>query len=493
MESLRGERIFHAVIDRRVEGIFCWEILGYNLYNELDEKKPVARFLIRLGWGRVSGEKMRFWTWNTRYSSLLKFFNLYIRKDIKECPKKFAPKIWFGSQTIEKRNERICQVDNFIKKLCDSAAGWFFVRDMIDYAENTLTPEAEEIIPRPLTTSNANMMISGFPKYGVKPAYVIEFQKQLKSIIGSDEKFTTNDACELYVKPMTRDEQCSMVDLLLKDHSPYVGEATIFVSHAWRSLWVDFTTILEAHFHDIPVESQPYLWIDLFSNNQHYTEDRQFDWWINVFMNAIRRMHHTLIVFDDYSKPTPLSRAWCLWELYCSIITNSRIEITLNTGSNAGSNSKFTLPNLNKKKFMALPSIKQKDQYVLSELCNQIDCRNSYCSIPNDQTMIHQAIEKQVGFERMNQLIKEAVMLNFRSVFSSIVYSNNWPILFPEPEETLSFVRTTSVLLVRSTKQNPYSLSCFEVPILQFSSVDGEPLNPGRVGGPVKPLFTISS
>jgi hypothetical protein len=54
---------------------------------------------------------------------------------------------------------------------------------------------------------------------------------------GSSE-FNTNDVCTAYIKQKTQQHMCAFIDLYHdkcdESGKPYVGAATVFVSHAWK-------------------------------------------------------------------------------------------------------------------------------------------------------------------------------------------------------------------------------------------------------------------
>ena len=82
------------------------------------------------------------------------------------------------------------------------------------------------------------------------------------------------------------------------------------------------------HFRDKP---DIYIWFDNFTVNQHnlLSTNRPFTWWCTTFQEAIRSFGHTVMVLSPWRCPTPLTRAWCLWELYCTATTKSKFEVAM--------------------------------------------------------------------------------------------------------------------------------------------------------------------
>ena len=72
-----------------------------------------------------------------------------------------------------------------------------------------------------------------------------------------------------------------------------------------------------------------FIWFDLFANNQHLAVELDFNWWCGTFKSAIKQFGHTVMVLSPWIDPIPLTRAWCLFEIYCSVITNSKFEVAM--------------------------------------------------------------------------------------------------------------------------------------------------------------------
>ena len=52
--------------------------------------------------------------------------------------------------------------------------------------------------------------------------------------------------------------------------------------------------------------------------NQWVNNDRTFAWWSSTFKDALVKFGHTMLVLSPWDAPVPLTRAWCLWEIFCS-------------------------------------------------------------------------------------------------------------------------------------------------------------------------------
>lgn len=258
--------------------------------------------------------------------------------------------------------------------------------------EETVT---QKIQPTPtVTTSNTTIEkieLPPFPIHGVKLSYLKEFLLKYNS--SSELKgLTTTQVCESIVKPLTSKLQLSLCELLIHEDNNGVAKANLFISHAWK---FEFLDVIEAIFDHLQAEEQeeePIIWFDLFSNNQHQAINYPFEWWKNTFRSAINEFHRTIMIFVPWNNPIPLTRAWCIWELYCTISTNSSFEIAM--------------------------SAQQKEKFIneigscheqFNQLLVNINSENSEAWKLEDKQRIHQVVKDNIGFNQMNSLIFQTI------------------------------------------------------------------------------------
>jgi tetratricopeptide (TPR) repeat protein len=228
-----------------------------------------------------------------------------------------------------------------------------------------------------------------FPKLGVRLDYLNQF---INSFGGEAQfsKLTTTDVCEKFVKPLTLKSQLSMCEFLQSQKSPMVGVANVFISHAWKYEFLEVVAALHTHF---PPEraNELVIWFDLFSNNQHLAPNLTFDWWSNTFKSAIDQFHYTVVIFCPWNDPIPLTRAWCIWELYCTIITGSKLEVAMSKAQ----------------KSQFVHEIAKKSYDVVHAMLSAVDCERSESYKAEDKRMIHEVVKTTVGFDKINSLIFE--------------------------------------------------------------------------------------
>ena len=222
-----------------------------------------------------------------------------------------------------------------------------------------------------------------------------KFVKALGGKKGFD-RLTTKDVCDKYVMVETRKRRCAFIDLFVgkKDRSgkPYVGPATVFVSHAWKYTFAEPVDAMEQH---AAVYGQSYFWFDLFVNNQHGTEERPQEWWKTTFKESIQHIGSLLVVLSPWNDPIPVKRAWCLWELMCGL-SQPDVKLTMR---------------LPMEQEEAMRTGVFSDPAAVLRALAGIHAEQAEAFKVSDKEMIFEAIEKTVGFANVN----ERVNANLRS------------------------------------------------------------------------------
>jgi hypothetical protein len=230
--------------------------------------------------------------------------------------------------------------------------------------------------------------ISSFPKLGVKMAHFEEFIEQCGGI-ECFKDLTTRDVSKKFVRPMTLESKESYCGMLQSKGHSAVATASVFVSHAWKYLFLDVKKALEHHFQD---QSDVVVWFDLFSNNQHSTGTRPFEWWCGTFKSAIAEFGHLVMVLAPWSNPVPLKRAWCLFELYCiADLPGGKFEVAMSGAEQAN----------------FLIDISTDTEVQLGKMKAIIDCEKSESNKPEDREAIFAAVKLEVGFGKINKMIFE--------------------------------------------------------------------------------------
>jgi tetratricopeptide (TPR) repeat protein len=206
---------------------------------------------------------------------------------------------------------------------------------------------------------------------------------------------TTKDICNLYLKPTTSKSGLSLCDqLLCEGRADLVARADWFISHAWD---YNFLHVIEAISCFLENEYGPtkkqdvVIWFDMFSNSQHNTSNRNFDWWRGTFTNAVRQLGNVLMVLLPWDNPLTLTRAWCTFEVYACVTTGSRFEVSM-TRSEQDRFAKM---------------IGQDAKNVFFGMLSTIKSENSEAFYASDKAQIDDAIRRLLpkGFVELDSMV----------------------------------------------------------------------------------------
>jgi hypothetical protein len=231
-----------------------------------------------------------------------------------------------------------------------------------------------------------------FSKRGVRLSYILN--DFVESCGGKEalEGKTSTEISTFFIKPPTEDtsycdmlferQECPPNDTPMK----VVDRADVFISHAWEYQFLDVLNALKHHFSDEP---DIIVWFDLFSNNQHKAPELPYEWWTTVFKTAIADFGRTVMVVDSWKNPKPYTRAWCVFEVYCTVKTDSTFEIAMTT-EERDDFLKETLAN---------------PQDTIDAIKGGIDAEKSTSFVPADKEHIFEVIRNEVGFSKINALL----------------------------------------------------------------------------------------
>ena len=226
------------------------------------------------------------------------------------------------------------------------------------------------------------------------------------SILVEDEEWTTNDVCMNLIKPWTIENieeglpfEIYMHRFYFQSPHPKLGlnykecfrlsklseemskPATIFISHAWSYKWKDLMdaikTFEQQQSND---EDERLYWIDLFVNSQHKTVNKPFEWWSKTFKESIGKIGKTVLILCPWDEPRPLKRAWCLWEIVCTIITGSDLILQFS-----------------KEQEHTFKQRLLEDFEVILKVLSNIDVEQAQCYDPKDLNRILSAVKALDG------------------------------------------------------------------------------------------------
>ena len=246
----------------------------------------------------------------------------------------------------------------------------------------------------------------GFVFLRVKPRALVRLLDIYPEI--QAKKLTTSDVCHTILKPMTTPsawvdvptvtnpeqswyrhqyhpkdqpaqmqdepppETCSYADILLKDPelSDLVGFPTVFWSHPWKDQFAEVVTTMNEQY------PEEFVWFDCAVLDEHASQSFAQDWWSTTFMGAIKTIGHTVMRLSPWHDPHTLKRAWCLWEVYCSVEGGAKFSVSLGV----------------KEKAAFIEAILE-DFEVIQEKFAFIDVKTAEAGNPNDERMIKAAVQ----------------------------------------------------------------------------------------------------
>lgn len=199
------------------------------------------------------------------------------------------------------------------------------------------------------------------------------------------------------VVPNTKSHRCSYVDMFLKRSDekndvhgrPYVSTATVYVSHAFETPFLESLDVMEQHASNHP---NAYYWFNPLMTDQNQPNGYYPP--IDVISRSlIREIGSVLLVLSPWFDPLPFKRSWCLWELMCALNQpNIKIEVTLPA---------------NQVKYI-------KDDLMIDHNCVlnalvRINTKDAEACLKEDRDMVRNAILKHGGFTHLDQTLCELV------------------------------------------------------------------------------------
>eukprot|EP00301_Raphidiophrys_heterophryoidea_P004266 c11864_g1_i1.p1 GENE.c11864_g1_i1~~c11864_g1_i1.p1 ORF type:complete len:353 (-),score=113.52 c11864_g1_i1:895-1893(-) len=257
------------------------------------------------------------------------------------------------------------------------------------------------------------------PKLGVRLCVLQSLlnQVQLKTSGGQQADLTSQQVCDVIIKPATESAQVSYADwLLLQDaNREDVGTSTVFVSHVWRYSFATVVQMLEEHCASRQgEEAKLYFWFDIVVVNQHVSvmAARTVEWWSSTFKQSIEDIGNTLVLLTSFDEPVYVTRGWCLWELYCSVLAGNhkvRLDIQLPSAQRAAFVQKLT----------------HDFSSIMKSLCS-VDVSQAKTFKEEEQKMILEAVRSSIGFDGMNGVVMKRLREWFADTAIAEISKSQW-------------------------------------------------------------------
>ncbi|KAI8620354.1 hypothetical protein BC830DRAFT_1164628 [Chytriomyces sp. MP71] len=203
---------------------------------------------------------------------------------------------------------------------------------------------------------------------------------------------TTAQVNAEFLQPLTKSTGLSLCAQYITSDDPslkYVSkDAKFFISHAWSFQFLDVMDALITFFKENRLAMSEIVWLDLFSNSQWNTASKPFEWWQNTFMNAVKRIGNVVLILEPWSAPLPLTRAWCIFEIYACVATRSLFHVAMTPKQ--------------RDKFMT--TLRNEPDRFHGILANT-SCERSEAFKPSDKESIFSVIRATIGFTKLDQMV----------------------------------------------------------------------------------------
>jgi len=137
------------------------------------------------------------------------------------------------------------------------------------------------------------------------------------------------------------------------------------------------------------------VYIYFFSEPQHKTMEKPSSDWMNTFEKGIRQMGKLLLVLNDWRTPTPLTRAWCVLEIYTLVACGGMLAVVL-------------FPDAKTSFLNDLKSNSREFWGSYFQTIQEFKAESSECSRPEDKAKIHGKVRTKMGFPELNQIVYKA-------------------------------------------------------------------------------------
>ena len=235
---------------------------------------------------------------------------------------------------------------------------------------------------------------SNLAKNGVS----LRFMRHFADEFAVDDSVSAGDVCAKHVKPVTRKAVTPLVTLL-QDGRDGVGASwcdapSQFISYAWSypfRLLIDIVEQFEEE-NPPPPGTTYYYFLDQFSLNQHVFVDEQANQKqmqqqiVATLESNMTRSGHVLMCLHPWSRPVPLRRAWCLFELFVAMQVECKVSMCFGHEDSDSLYNAIT-----------------NGHFSAEEAVGEINAARAGATKASDKEMILELITKRVGVERFNE------------------------------------------------------------------------------------------
>jgi tetratricopeptide (TPR) repeat protein len=181
--------------------------------------------------------------------------------------------------------------------------------------------------------------------------------------------------------------------VIVKQSPDQVGVPTDFVSHAWRNSFSKFVAALEAEAKSRGSQTTRFYWNDVFVEDQVSADEKPEDYFFNAFKMAVATINRTILVLDPLKNPIPLTRAWCVWEIYSTVSTDgAELVVALPPSERA-----------------TLEAVLQDEFEQITSYLSSVNSETSECYGEATQNKIHRIIREKLSFNDVDSAVTKSL------------------------------------------------------------------------------------
>ena len=172
------------------------------------------------------------------------------------------------------------------------------------------------------------------------------------------------------------------------------------MSHSWSYRFHELLAILESFEEQTKPEHTVYYWFDIFVMNQHRNEDLNQHSLLKHLVDSIKTPGRVLLAMDSWRDPSPLTRVWCLLEIFTAMEQGVELTMCFSSAEQANFAEK----------------LQAQSQAEVQRVLERVDAEKAEATVESDREAIFAMIRGNAGFTRFNRTIRDALRRSFERV-----------------------------------------------------------------------------
>ena len=171
------------------------------------------------------------------------------------------------------------------------------------------------------------------------------------------------------------------------------------MSQSWAYRFRELVDIIEAFEQQTKPTSTRYYWFDIFVMNQHSHEGLGQDKLLQSLIDSIKAPDRVLLAMDSWRDPSPLTRVWCLLEIFTAMSEGAELVMCLSSAEQASFAEKLG-----------------QNQAEVQRVLEGVDAERAEATVDSDRELIFALIRQGKGFAHFNRTIRDALCCSFERV-----------------------------------------------------------------------------